>query len=120
MYNLLSTLKNNIQIRKYKMEIKKTKYSIAILDVLVREGFIRSFIISKTKILVLLKYINDKPLIKDIKMISKPSQRVYLKNFKLYNCSQKKVFLISTNQGILSLEDAKRLNLGGELLCFIC
>jgi small subunit ribosomal protein S8 len=72
----------------------------------------------KRKILLLLKYHDKKPAITTIKRISKPGCRIY--------CPAKKIFpvlgglgisIISTSQGLLANTQARKKNLGGEIIC---
>jgi small subunit ribosomal protein S8 len=60
------------------IKVKYTDYNIRILTVLYRQGVISSFhVLNHKDILVTLKYVNSKPLIKDIKLISKPGRRIF-------------------------------------------
>ena len=118
MYNFFSNLKNNNIILKNKILIKLSKKNLNYLNLLLNTGFIRGYKIVNNKIEVLLKYINNKPLINKIKIISKPSCRVYInKKQKLNNNG---LYIISTSKGLLTNKQIKEYNLGGELICHIC
>ena len=72
------------------------------------------------KIVVVLKYKNKLPAIRELKRISKPGVRTYIKakNIKLI----KKGYgfaILSTSEGLMTSKDAKRKNIGGEVLCEI-
>ena len=96
---------------------------IKILNILYREGYIRGHCYSKEKpnqIEVLLKYHNAKPVITNLKRISKPSSRTYCKVKHLHKYKLNLgLTIISTPIGILSLKDAITAKVGGEILCQI-
>ena len=89
------------------------------------KGYIDSYKVkedgNKKSILVTLKYDeHDKSVINEIKRISKPGRRVYkganeLKSFK----NGYGMIVVSTSKGVISNEEAHKLNVGGELLCSI-
>ena len=73
---------------------------------------------NKASINIVLKYFNSQPAIKDLKRISKPSLRRYagpedLKPVK----NGLGMYIISTNQGLMTDKEAKAKNIGGEVLC---
>lgn len=83
--NLFSKIKNGFLSKKTKITQQKSKQSIDILNILVHEGFIKSYKInSKNQIEIFLKYKNNKSVIHEIKRMSKPGKRLYLKNKDLY------------------------------------
>ena len=117
--NLFSTIKNGYLSKKPKIIQQNSKQSISILNIMVREGFIKSYKInSNNQIDIFLKYKNNEPIIKEIKRLSKPGKRLYIKNKDLY-IKKKGFYIISTSTGILTDLEAKKLNIGGELICKI-
>lgn len=117
--NLFSKIKNGFLSKKTKIIQQNSKQSINILNILVNEGFIKSYKInSKNQIEVFLKYKNNKSVINEIKRISKPGKRLYLKNRDLY-IKKQGFYIISTSLGILTDLEAKKLNVGGEFICKI-
>ena len=117
--NLFSTIKNGSLAKKPKITQKNSKQSINILNIMVREGFIKSYKITlNNQIDIFLKYKNNKPVINEIIRLSKPGKRLYIKNKDLY-IKKKGFYIISTSIGILTDLDAKKLNTGGELICKI-
>ena len=98
---------------------QNSKQSINILNVLVREGFIKTYKInSKNQLDIYLKYKNNKAIITEIKRLSKPGKRLYVKNKDLY-IKKQGFYILSTSTGILTDLQAKKLNVGGELICKI-
>jgi small subunit ribosomal protein S8 len=118
--NLFSTINNGYLSKKTKIIQQKSKQSIYILNLLIKEGFIKSYKINKkNQIYIYLKYKQNKPVIKKINKISKPSRKIYLKNKDLYK-NITGFYILSTSLGFLTNLEAKRLNIGGELICKIC
>jgi small subunit ribosomal protein S8 len=101
------------------------KKYLQFLILLEKEGVIRGFkkIILKNKefFIILLKYNEfQNPLIKKIELISKPGKRVFCKSKNFWNLKNGKGFLIiSSNLGYITDHEARTLNLGGEILCYV-
>jgi small subunit ribosomal protein S8 len=83
-------------------------------------GYIRGFVVVDNKtITVLLKYINNKPVIRNIYVISTPGRRVYLKSNELKKQVNRKdsgFYVISTSKGLITDEESVLFNVGGEAL----
>lgn len=100
--------------------IYQTRKSIceAFLKLLWNEGFILGYIIDSNdhnKLKIFLKYKNGKPVINSIKLISKPSKRIYWSIDQIWKIDSSKNFIIfSTNKGLKTIVDCKRLKIGGE------
>ena len=117
--NLFSKLKNGYLAKKSKIVQQKSKQSINILNILIKEGFIKSYKInSKNQLDIYLKYKKNKSAISEIKRLSKPGKRLYISNKNL-NKKKTGFYIISTSIGILTDLQAKKLNVGGELICKI-
>lgn len=90
----------------------------AFLKILWDEGFIQSYQIeiNNSNILkIFLKYKNQRPVVNNIKLISKPSRRMYWSLNQIWKIDSSKNFIIfSTNKGLKSIIDCKRLRIGGE------
>ena len=118
--NLLTSLRNAGVVNKEKISIPYSKSIIAILEVLKREGYIKTFE-SKEKeyrIDIVLEYDNkNNHRITEANRISKPGRRVYYKQSDI-----KKVksgygnVILSTPQGIMTGKEARSKNTGGEAL----
>jgi small subunit ribosomal protein S8 len=117
--NLFSKIKNGYLVKKSKIIQQKSKQSINILNILIKEGFIKSYKInSNNQLDIYLKYRKNKAVLTDIKRLSKPGKRLYITNKNLY-IKKKGFYIISTSSGILTDLQAKQLNVGGELICEI-
>lgn len=117
--NLFSTIKNGCLTKKSKIVQQKSKQTINILNILIKEGYIKTYKInSKNHLDIYLKYRKTESVIKKIKRLSKPGKRLYITNKDLYK-KKTGLYLISTSIGILTDLQAKKLNVGGELICKI-
>lgn len=117
--NLFSKIKNGYLVKKTKIIQQNTKQSKNILNILIREGLIKSYKInSKNQLEIYLKYKKNIPVITEIKRLSKPGKRIYIKNKDLF-IKKQGLYIISTSFGILTDLQAKQLNIGGELICKI-
>ncbi len=102
------------------VDYSSVKYQIA--NILVKKDFLeameRKFKKQKKFLRLILKYVDKEPKMRGVKRISKPGRRVYLPSKKIK--SSKGVFgvvIVSTSQGIMSHIDARKKNLGGEIIC---
>ena len=117
--NLFSKIKNASLAKKSKITQIKSKQNINILNILIKEGFIKSYKInSKNQLDIYLKYKKNKTVITEIKRLSKPGKRLYINNKDLYK-KKTGLYIISTSIGLLTDLQAKKLNVGGELICKI-
>jgi len=117
--NLFSKIKNGYLSNKSKITQQNSKQCINILNILVREGFIKSYKINSNNLLdIYLKYKNNKSTISEIKRLSKPGKRLYIKNKELY-IKKRGFYILSTSIGVITDLQAKKLNVGGELICTI-
>lgn len=117
--NLFSKIKNGYLAKKSKIIHQNSKQNINILTIFLKEGFIKTYKInSKNQLDIYLKYKNNTAVISEIKRLSKPGKRLYITNKDLYK-KKSGFYIISTSVGILTNLQAKKLNVGGELICKI-
>jgi len=121
--NVIIELKNS-QISKRKFVFQpKTKLTIALLNILWNEGFILGYKVSYLNLeflKVFLKYKENKPVINSIKLISKPGRRLYYKVSQLWKLdSKKKLFILSTSKGLMTIHECKKTRIGGQPLFII-
>ena len=113
----------NAQLRALNnVSIPSSKFRARILDVLKQEGYIANYKISsdnkKESLLVDLKYSNGLPVIKEIKRVSKPGRRIYAKAGSIAKIQNGLgLAIVSTSMGIMSDNDARTKNIGGEIIC---
>ena len=103
--------------------IPGSKFRVKILDVLKQEGYISNYKIlsdadSKGSLSIDLKYNNGLPVIKEIKRISKPGRRIYAKATSIPKIQNGLgLAIVSTSKGIMTDNDARNKNIGGEIIC---
>jgi small subunit ribosomal protein S8 len=123
--DMLTRVRNANSVYHEKVEIPGSKIKQAIAGILKEEGFIKDFeVINDDKqgvIRVSLKYgPNREKIITGIKRISKPGLRVYAKKEVLPRVlGGLGIAIISTSQGVMSDKEARRKNLGGEVIAYI-
>ena len=114
----------NAQMRSLSsVKIPGSKFRARILDVLKKEGYISDYkfltdVKDKNSLTVSLKYDNGNPVIKEIKRVSKPGRRIYAKADSIPIIQNGLgLAIVSTSKGIMSDNDAKNQNIGGEIIC---
>ena len=124
--DMLTRIRNATMVKHQIVPIPINKMSLAIANILKDEGFIENFenyYEGKHKFLLLsLKYTGRmrKPVINQIKRISKPGLRVYVNAKKLPKILENLgIAIISTSKGVMTNLEAKKLGIGGEVLCYI-
>ena len=121
--DMLARIKNAHRARKSITSCYKSNLNMNVLSVLKDEGYIRDFQDVEVRkginsIQINLKYYNGTPVIKNIKRISKPGIRVYSKITdlpKIYGGLG--ISILSTPKGVMSDNQARKNNVGGEVLC---
>lgn len=123
--DMLTRIRNSIAARHEWVLVPASKTKIALAKILQEEGYIESFEVTKDKpqpvIRVWLKYTEDKePVLTGLKRVSKPGCRIYAKADKIpWVLSGMGVAILSTSRGVMTDREARRLGVGGELLCYI-
>ena len=116
----------NAQMRMSKnVTIPNSKFRIRILEVLKQEGYISDYKLlpdsnNKNTLSVDLKYSNGLPVIREIKIISKPGRRIYAKADSIPKIQNGLgLAILSTSKGIMTDNEARNQNVGGEIICRI-
>ena len=124
--DMLTRIRNANMVKHQIVQVPTTKMSLAIAAILKEEGFIEDFEVYKEEkenyILLSLKYKgqNREPVICTIKRVSKPGLRVYTNAKQLPKVlNNLGIAIISTSQGVMTNLKAKKLGIGGEILCYI-
>lgn len=121
--DMLTRIRNAQKSRQSRCNSPASRLRTDVLEVLKREGFIRAWKVSElrpgiSQIEIELKYSEGEPAIKEIARISKPGRRVYSKIKELpkfYNGLG--IQILSTPRGVMSDNEARAANVGGEVLC---
>ena len=124
--DMLTRIRNANTAKHDTVDVPASKMKIAIADILLNEGYITKYDIVEDgnfkTIRITLKYGADKneKVISGLKRISKPGLRVYANSEELPRVlGGLGTAIISTNQGVITDKEARKLNIGGEVLCFI-
>ena len=121
--DMLARIKNAHRARKSITSCYKSNLNMNVLSVLKDEGYIRDFRDLEVRkginsIQIDLKYFNGNPVIKNIKRVSKPGIRVYSKISELEKpYGGLGISILSTPKGVMSDQQARKNNVGGEVLC---
>ena len=124
--DMLTRIRNANTAKHDTVDIPASKMKIAIADILVKEGYIAGYELieegSFNTMRVTLKYGADKneKIITGIKRISKPGLRVYAGKDELPRVlGGLGIAILSTNQGVITDKEARKLQVGGEVLAFV-
>jgi small subunit ribosomal protein S8 len=123
--DMLTRIRNGIMVRQKQVVVPGSKVKIALARILKEEGFIKDLEVTKDalqpQIRLVLKYDRDKKsVITDLQRISKPGRRVYVNRTEIpWVLSGLGIAILSTPQGIMTGQRARRLGLGGEVLCYV-
>jgi len=121
--DLLTRIRNAQEAKHRFLEVPESILVKRILYVLKEEHFIKDFIIItqpvQGKVKVFLKYDhNDNPVVSYISRVSKPGRRVYAKADEIPKVLDGLgVAILTTSKGVISDKVARKLNIGGEILC---
>ena len=122
--DMLTRIRNANSMRYKEVEVPASKIKIEIARILKEEGFISDYKVKKNNIqdiLVLnLKYSGKERVITGLKRISKPGLRVYAKKEEVPTVlNGLGIAIISTSKGLMVDREARKANLGGEVLAYI-
>ncbi len=123
--DLITRIRNAQMARLRFTDVPFSKFKEGVLKVLSSEGYIEGYSIFKDakghdNFKIELKYYNGKPVIAEIKRISKPGRRVYSSIKKLpYVRNGLGIQILSTSGGVMSEVEARTKSLGGEVLCSV-
>jgi small subunit ribosomal protein S8 len=121
--DMLTRIRNAHKARHSVVHCPNSNLRRMVLDVLKSEGFIREYSVKEIRknieeIVIELKYQDGQPAIHEVKRVSKPGRRVYsgVKELpKFYNGLG--ISILSTPRGVMADHEARKANVGGEILC---
>ncbi|MDO4489517.1 MAG: 30S ribosomal protein S8 [Lachnospiraceae bacterium] len=124
--DMLTRIRNANAAKHDTVDVPASKMKIAIADILVREGFIAKYDLvdagAGKNMHITLKYGVDKneKIITGIKRISKPGLRIYVNKEELPRVlGGMGIAILSTNQGVITDKEARKLQVGGEVLAYV-
>jgi len=121
--DMFTRIRNGQLRRLTKVEMPSSNFRLKVLEVLKNEGFVSSYHIekkdnNKISLIVDLKYYEGTPVIKEIKRVSKPGRRVFSSATSIPRIQNGLgLAIISTNKGVMSDIEARKNNVGGEIIC---
>ena len=124
--DMLTRIRNANTAKHDTVDVPSSKMKLAIAKILLDEGYIKSYeLVENGKfndIRITLKYGDSKneKIISGLQRISKPGLRVYANKEELPKVlGGLGVAIISTNKGVITDKEARKLGVGGEVLCFV-
>jgi len=123
--DFLTRIRNANTVRKDRVEMPSSKLKRSLANILKQEGFIRNYRYLDNKkqgiLRVYLKYgDNGECVISGLQRVSRPSVRVYVGRHEIPRVRGGiGVTILSTNQGIMSGKQARKIGIGGEVLCYV-
>lgn len=125
--DMLTRIRNAQMIGQAEVSVPLSKIKTAIVRILKEEGFIDDYRVieerPQSQLLIKLKYAGERkdrhPVIMGLKRVSKPGRRVYARASEIpWVRSGMGVAILSTPKGVLTGQQARRLGVGGEVLCY--
>ena len=117
--DFLIRIKNASLANRKEVEVFSSKFVKEVAKTLKEEGFLDIIEEKKGKIKVTLAFSHKRPVIMDIKLVSRPGLRIYRNVDDMAKIKRPTIFLISTPKGVISSRKAIKQRLGGEVLAEI-
>lgn len=118
--DMLTRIRNAQLAGQHEVVLPYSKLKYALAQLLEREGWIVGLagLEQNTKLKILLKYDQGKPVITHLKRVSTPGRRIYVKRHELPRVlNGLGTAIVSTPRGLMTGDEARQAKLGGELLC---
>jgi small subunit ribosomal protein S8 len=126
--DMLTRIRNAQMVKHHDLRVPSSKIKVAITKILKDEGFIEDYHVTRDhpqpQLVVKLKYVGERkerhPVITGLKRVSKPGRRVYTRSSEIpWVRSGMGIAILSTPKGVLTGQQARRLGVGGEVLCYV-
>ena len=122
--DMLTRIRNANQMKNLTVDIPASKLKKEVLELLKDEGYIKKVDVVRSKpydkFRVALKYMQSERVVKGLKRISKPGLKVYAKSDEIPKVlNGLGIAIISTSHGILTDREARKQNVGGEILAYV-
>lgn len=126
--DMLTRIRNAVRAEHKQVSMPSSKMKVAIAKILKDEGFIGDYEVTKNKntvhksLTLQLKYVGrrrfKRPVITDLERVSLPGQRIYAKKGEIpFVLSGLGIAILTTSKGVMTGRDAKKLGVGGEVVC---
>ncbi len=122
--DMLTRIRNALVVKSEQVEMPSSKMKVAIAQILQTEGYIKNFeetdaSVGKT-LKITLKYANNASVITGLKKISKPGLHIYARKDQIPKVlGGLGIAIISTSKGIITDAEARKNNIGGEVLAYV-
>jgi small subunit ribosomal protein S8 len=122
--DMLTRIRNAQAARKLQVTMPESKQRVALAEVLKREGYIEDYQSAPGEGLrsftITLKYFEGRPVIEDLRRVSRPGLRVYRTKDHIPKVrGGLGVAVVSTSRGVLTDREARHQGVGGEIICYI-
>jgi small subunit ribosomal protein S8 len=126
--DMLTRVRNALIVGHPDVSVPASKIKVAIVKILKEEGFIRDYRLTRHRpqpqLVIKLKYAGERkarhPVIRGLERVSKPGRRVYTRTSDIpWVRSGMGIAVLSTPKGVLTGQQARRLGVGGEVLCYV-
>jgi small subunit ribosomal protein S8 len=122
--DMLTRIRNAQAMEKKNVVMPSSKLKVAIANVLKDEGYIDSFVVeqsgNKSSLIVDLKYYAGSAVIEMIERVSKPGLRIYKGSKDIRPVKNGLgIAIVSTSRGVMTDREARKIGVGGEVLCYV-
>lgn len=122
--DMLTRIRNATMARHTRVLVPASNMKVAIAQILKEEGYVRDFDVVKDNpqgtIRITLRYVDRRPVLTQLKRVSKPGLRVYTRRDAIPRVrGGLGTAIISTPQGVMTGRKAYQLGLGGEVVCYV-
>ncbi|MCX5703173.1 MAG: 30S ribosomal protein S8 [Candidatus Omnitrophica bacterium] len=122
--DVFTMIRNAIMAKKNNVDVPASNTIKSILEILKKESYIDNFKLIEDKkqgiVRVYLKYLAGKPAIRNIKRVSRPGLRYYVRSKSVPSVLRGRgIAIVSTSRGIITDKEARDLGVGGEIIGYI-
>ena len=122
--DMLTRIRTALVNKTEKISMPSSQMKVAIAEILFKEGYIEAFKVEsegvKKDLVITLKYVSGQSVIMGLKRISTPGLRVYSESTELPKVlNGMGIAVISTSKGVMTDKEARKANVGGEVLAYI-
>ncbi|RME32666.1 MAG: 30S ribosomal protein S8 [Thermoflexia bacterium] len=128
--DMLTRIRNALAVGHPTVEMPSSKMKVAIARILKEEGYIEDYQVKeypeqpRYRLVIRLKYVGERrkrrPVIQGLKRVSKPGRRIYTRAADIpWVKSGMGIAILSTPKGVMTGEQARRLRVGGEVICYV-
>lgn len=122
--DIITRIKNAYMARHLAVELPYSKMKKSIAEILLQEGYVSDISVKEgtpfSTLVVTLKYVGKLPAINEVKRLSKPGRRLYTAAKQIPRAlGGYGITIVSTSKGVMTDKQARKQNVGGELICQI-